>query len=81
MGMKIPTNEPTTEASPKARVEHELEELAEKIGKITQFVYGKMRVSNLSESMQRLLWRQKDIMQEYATFLRLRLEIWDKEDK
>ena len=80
MGMKIPINEPTTEASPKARVEHELEELAEKIGKISQYIYGDMNFANLSNSMQRLLWRQKKLMEEYASVLVLRLKIWDKTD-
>lgn len=80
MPAKISTDNVKPDVDPKTCVELELEKLAEKIGKLSQFIYGDMNFANLSDSMQRLLWRQKKLMEEYASVLVLRLKIWDKTD-
>ena len=79
--MALPKNEHTTETTPKTRVETELKELSEKIGKLSEFVYGKMRTANLSKGMCFLLNRQLEDMIHYAKILACRLEIWGKAEE
>lgn len=81
MPAKISTDNVKPEVDPKTRVELELEELAEKIGKLSQFIYGKMHNSKLSIGMQFLLIRQLEVMEQYAKILACRLKIWNYEEK
>lgn len=65
----------------KERVEIELEELTNKIVKLTQFIFSK----NLYEIVKsrEMVYELKDqlrVMQEYACILQERLRIWDKTD-
>lgn len=66
----------------KERVEKELEDLNEKIVKLSSFLFGKKLVeSGLSHKMVDLLREQLRNMQDYARILQLRLSIWGKTDK
>lgn len=66
----------------KERVEKELEELNEKIVKLTSFLYGKKLVeAGLSFRMRDLLSEQLRAMQRYAELLQNRLAIWGKTDE
>lgn len=66
----------------KKRVEEELQNLNEKIVKLTDFIYsGKMNKVGLSEQMKYMLKDQLSIMQRYSEILQGRLLIWDKTDK
>lgn len=66
----------------KERVEKELEELNEKIVKLSSFLYGKKLVeAGLSFRMRDLLSEQLRAMQRYAELLQNRLAIWGKTDE
>ena len=58
----------------KERVEKELDELNEKIVKLTSFLYGrKLAAAGLSYAMKDCLEEQLGIMQRYASILQRRL--------
>ena len=60
----------------KKRVEEELQNLNEKIVKLTDFIYsGKMNKVGLSEQMRYMLKDQLSIMQRYSEILQGRLLI------
>ncbi len=66
----------------KERVEQELDELNEKIVKLSTFLYSKKIVeAKLSFRMRDLLREQLNVMQRYAEILQHRLVIWGKTDK
>lgn len=66
----------------KERVEQELDELNEKIVKLSAFLYSKKIVeAKLSFRMRDLLREQLNVMQRYAEVLQHRLVIWGKTDK
>ena len=66
----------------KERVEKELEELNEKIVKLSSFLYGKKLVeAGLSFRMRDMLSEQLRTMQRYAEILQGRLAIWGKTDE
>lgn len=66
----------------KERMEQELDELNEKIVKLSTFLYGKKIVeAKLSFRMRDLLREQLNAMQRYAEILQHRLVIWGKTDK
>ena len=66
----------------KERVEKELDELNEKIVKLTSFLYGrKLAAAGLSYAMKNYLDEQLGTMQRYAAILQRRLEIWGKSDE
>ena len=66
---------PTTE---KERVEQELDELNEKMVKLTRFLYGrKITEGVVTAEMRALLKQQLSYMQAYAETLQDRLMIWD----
>lgn len=63
----------------KERVEKELEELNEKIVKLSSFLYGKKVIeAGLSFRMRDMLNEQLRTMQRYAEILQKRLAIWGK---
>lgn len=62
----------------KERVEQELDELNEKIGKLTCFLYGrKIAEGVITPEMRELMKQQLSHMQAYAETLQDRLMIWD----
>lgn len=66
----------------KARVEKELDELNEKIVRLTSFMFGRnFHTANLSTDMRYMLKDQLRAMQEYAEILQKRLSIWEKSDE
>lgn len=66
----------------KERVEKELEELNEKIVKLTAFLFGKTILEKgLSHRMRGIMQDQLDIMRRYANLLQERLAIWGKSDE
>ena len=66
----------------KERVEKELEELNEKIVKLSSFLYGKKLVeAGLSFRIRDMLNEQLRTMQRYAEILQNRLAIWGKTDE
>lgn len=66
----------------KERVEKELEELNEKIVKLSSFLFSKKLITaGLSRRMEDLLREQLRSMQDYARILQLRLSIWGKTDE
>ena len=65
----------------KQRVEQELEELNEKIVKLTSVLFDDHIVMDISDNMRFLLRRQLNVMQEYSYVLRERLRTWDKTDE
>lgn len=66
----------------KERVEKELDELNEKIVKLTSFLYGrKLTAAGLSYAMKGCLEEQLGVMQRYAAILQRRLAIWGKTDE
>ncbi len=66
----------------KERVEQELDDLNEKIVKLSAFLYSKKVIeANLSFRMRDLLAEQLRTMQRYAEILQSRLAIWGKTDK
>ena len=60
----------------KERVELELKELEERLGKLKTFVLSKM-FSKLSTTQQMLLMSQIDIMTSYVNCLHRRLKFWE----
>lgn len=70
------------ETTAKERVEKELEELNEKIVKLSGFLFGsKLITANLSSQMVCEMRDQLRAMEDYAFRLQRRLLIWDKTDK
>lgn len=66
----------------KERVEKELDELNEKIVKLTSFLYGReLAAAGLSCAMKDCLEEQLGTMQRYASILQRRLAIWGKSDE
>ena len=66
----------------KERVEKELDELNEKIVKLTSFLYGrKVAAAGVSFEMKSCLEEQLGTMQRYASILQRRLAIWGKSDE
>lgn len=66
----------------KERVEKELEELNEKIVKLTSFLYSKAILEKgLSRRMRGIMQEQLDVMRRYAYTLQERLVIWGKSDE
>lgn len=66
----------------KERVEKELEELNEKIVKLTAFLFGKAILEKgLSRRMRGIMQEQLDVMRRYANLLQERLAIWGKSDE
>ena len=62
----------------KERVEQELDELNEKMVKLTSFLYGRKIVEGVvTAEMRALMGKQLKHMQEYAETLQDRLMIWD----
>lgn len=72
------TNEKVKDAA-KERVEKELEELNEKIVKLSAFLFG-WKATTLSRQMRWKMKEQLVCMQNYAECLQERLLIWDKTD-
>ena len=70
------------ETTAKQRVEQELEELNEKIVKLSGFLFGgKILTANLSTQMVCEMRDQLRAMEDYAFRLQRRLSIWDKTDQ
>lgn len=70
------------ETTAKERVEKELEELNEKMTKLSSFLYGKaILTTGLSNEMIYQMESQLYSMQQYAKCLQKRLIIWGKTDK
>ena len=70
------------ETTAKERVEKELEELNEKMTKLSSFLYGKAILTmDLSNEMTYQMETQLYSMQQYAKCLQKRLRIWGKTDK
>ena len=70
------------ETTAKERVEQELEELNEKIAKLSSFLYGKKILDmDISREMFYQMETQLMAMQQYAKCLQTRLCIWDKTDE
>lgn len=66
----------------KERVEKELDELTEKITKLSGFLYGRKSMdANISRDMRYTMRDQLHSMQEYAACLQKRLMIWGKTDE
>ena len=66
----------------KERVEQELEELNEKMTKLSSFLYGKaILTTGLSNEMVYQMESQLYSMQQYAKCLQKRLLIWGKTDE
>lgn len=67
----------------KERVQFELDELNQKIGTLSAFLFGRAIIErkDISNAMKGLLKRQLAQMQDYAQTLQERLEIWDKTDE
>lgn len=61
----------------KERVEKELEELNEKITKLSAYLYGReILSSDISRDMQYQMEEQLNAMRSYARCLQARLRIW-----
>ena len=71
------------EVTAKERVQFELDELNQKIGTLSAFLFGSAIIEkkDISNAMKGLLKRQLAQMQDYAQTLQERLEIWDKTDE
>ena len=71
------------ELSAKERVQVELDELNQKIVKLSAFLFGVVIIEkkDISNAMKGLLRRQLAQMQDYAQTLQDRLAIWDKTDE
>lgn len=69
------------ETTAKERVERELDELNEKIVKLSGFLYGgTILTANISREMTFLMQDQLRAMETYAQALQNRLRIWGKTD-
>ncbi len=76
------SNEEVIKDEAKERVEKELEELSEKIVKLTSFLFGKTILEKgLSGRMRGIMQEQLDVMWRYANLLQERLAIWEKSDE
>lgn len=71
------------ELTAKERVQFELDELNQKIGTLSAFLFGRAIIErkDISNAMKGLLKRQLAQMQDYAQTLQERLEIWGKTDE
>ena len=70
------------ETTAKERVEKELEELNEKMTKLSSFLYGTAILAmSLLDEMTYQMETQLYSMQQYAKCLQKRLRIWGKTDK
>lgn len=70
------------ETTAKERVEKELEELNDKMTKLSSFLYGTAILTmSLSDEMVYQMETQLYSMQQYAKCLQKRLRIWGKTDK
>lgn len=70
------------ETTAKERVEKELEELNEKMTKLSSFLYGNQILTMaISDEMVYQMETQLYSMQQYAKCLQKRLRIWGKTDK
>lgn len=70
------------ETTAKERVEKELEELNDKMTKLSSFLYGTAILTmSLSDEMTYQMETQLYSMQQYAKCLQKRLRIWGKTDK
>lgn len=71
------------ELTAKERVQFELDELNQKIGKLSAFLFGSAIIEkkDISNAMKGLLRRQLAQMQDYAQTLQERLAIWGKTDE
>lgn len=71
------------ELTAKERVQFELDELNQKIVKLSAFLFGSTIIEkkDISNAMKGLLKRQLAQMQDYAQTLQERLAIWDKTDE
>lgn len=71
------------ELTAKERVQFELDELNQRIGKLSAFLFGRAIIErkDISNAMKGLLKRQLAQMQDYAQTLQERLAIWDKTDE
>lgn len=66
----------------KERVEQELDELSERIAKLSAFLSGRNLLGRkFSTYMCDLMRKQLETMKKYAAYLQLRLEMWGKTDK
>ena len=67
----------------KERVQFELDELNQKIGALSAFLFGSAIIEkkDISNAMKGLLRRQLAQMQDYAQTLQERLAIWGKTDE
>ena len=66
----------------KERVEKELDELTEKITKLSGFLFGRKSMdANISLDMRYTMRDQLRSMEEYAACLQKRLMIWGKTDE
>lgn len=79
--MGVPEEEMKEKVYPntaKERVEQELDELNEKMVKLTRFLYGrKITEGVVTPEMRELMKQQLSHMQAYAETLQDRLMIWD----
>ena len=71
------------ELTAKERVQYELDEVKERIAKLSKFLFSNEILENkfISVAMRHLMRRQLSVMQEYAEVLQERLTIWDKTDE
>ena len=71
------------ELTAKERVQFELDELNQKIVKLSAFLFSSAIIEkkDISNAMKGLLRRQLAQMQDYAQTLQDRLAIWDKTDE
>ncbi len=75
--------EKPVELTAKERVQYELDEVKERIAKLSKFLFSNEILENkfISVAMRHLMRRQLSVMQEYAEVLQERLTIWDKTDE
>nr|DAQ49178.1 MAG TPA: hypothetical protein [Caudoviricetes sp.] len=77
--------EMTAEREPtaKERVQFELDEIRERIAKLSRFLFSNeiLEAKSISVGMRHLMRRQLCVMQDYAEILQERLTIWDKPDE
>lgn len=71
------------ELTAKERVQYELDEVKERIAKLSRFLFGNeiLEAKFISGTMKHLMRRQLGAMQDYAEILQERLIIWDKTDE
>lgn len=65
----------------KERVQKELEELNEKIVKLSAFLYSEKAIDSVSWEMRNAMRDQLRHMSDYAICLQHRLAIWGKSDE